>query len=606
MTLNILEPDRQINGIDNSGVVSPRRLDTEEKRIEFLEDMLEHMKKNTGTFDGPPGFLDILSQSLCDNLPTSRCLALDILCGIIPGYVGNHLDMLFPQLLQNLLHHHTPVKKATLQVLHLYFKYSQDKSVILDFLIKYGIKSEKIDLRNEVFLTMPALIRSGFTQKQLENIFISILSASFSVANSDSTLPIVLCLEHIKDEMGDVHFSTYFNSLDKNLRNLYKKVLKHCLSYHHEQSQSTSPKTSEGGYSQLSTKESSSSKKNRNVTDDTDLDNNVLFGFVPRWIILKLDNGVSWQERSDVINEFLAVVSTRINDEALKTNCGELLKYICVLIEDLNFNVALTSLTILHKVIVKIGPAIKYHIDLILKALVKKLHDPKLVVKKINLRIALSLMHSVTPAIYIQHILPLLKHKSARVREEIINMITASLLSFPSSYFDLTVMPSQFSFALIDSKRRVRHASLECLAILAQKLGSGKLSPLVSAIDKIENGEGGKGVLAAVQARLARRMLPRINDEGYVQYALTIPTGVLQIDAIALDVAWVIAGTTSDSGKQLPEKRYFSAGKKKLPWQADEAHVETPTRKDIGSAPIRKVSVVYTILHTHTHTHTQK
>lgn len=223
MTLNILEPDRQINNIQHRidhplarlDIVSPRRMDTEEKRIEYLQDMLDAMKKNTGSFNGPPGFIDILSQSLCDSLPTSRCLALDVLCGIIPGYTGNHLDMLFPQLLQNLLHHHTTVKKATLQVLHLYFKYSQDKTVILDFLIKYGIQSENKTLRNEVFLTMPALVRAGFTEKQLEQLFVSILGAAYSIGNGESSLPIVLCLEHIKDEMGETHFPVYFTSLGR-------------------------------------------------------------------------------------------------------------------------------------------------------------------------------------------------------------------------------------------------------------------------------------------------------------------------------------------------------------------------------------------------------
>ena len=278
----------------------------------------------------------------------------------------------------------------------------------------------------------------------------------------------------------------YLRILEKNLRSLYKKVIKQCLSLHHD---STAP--SRTGSDQSS--KESTDFNNNSVSGSGDT---LAFGFVPGWIIDKLDSGASWQERSDVINEFLAVVSTHVNDDAMKNNCGDLLKYICPLIEDLNFNVALTSLTILHKVIVKVGPTIKFHIDIIVKALVKKLNDPKLVVKKINLRIALSLMHCVTPTVYLRTILPLLKHKNARIREEIINMITAALLSFPSSYFDLTVMASQFTFTLLDPKRRVRHASLECLGILAQKLGPGKLSPLVSAIDKIENEDGGKGNIA--------------------------------------------------------------------------------------------------------------
>ena len=109
------------------------------------------------------------------------------------------------------------------------------------------------------------------------------------------------------------------------------------------------------------------------------------------------------------------------------------------------------------------------------------------------------------------------------------------------------------------------------------------------------------GVLAAVQARLSRKILPRINDEGYVQYALVIPPNITQVESIPLDVAWVVAGASSatDSARQVPEKRYFSAGKKKLPWQADDGSV-SPTRKDVGSAPTSKSSsrkVSYFSLH---------
>ena len=49
--------------------------------------------------------------------------------------------------------------------------------------------------------------------------------------------------------------------------------------------------------------------------------------------------------------------------------------------------------------------------------------------------------------------------------------------------------------------------------------------PLIRAIELLESHfEKGAGVLTAVQARLARRQLPRVTGEGLVEYALQVPS----------------------------------------------------------------------------------
>ena len=82
-----------------------------------------------------------------------------------------------------------------------------------------------------------------------------------------------------------------------------------------------------------------------------------------------------------------------------------------------------------------------------------------------------------------------------------------------------TVVPT-----LVDPKRRVRQASQECVAILAAFMGPSKAAPLIRSIELLESHfERGAGVLNAVQARLSRRQLPRITQDGLVEYSLQIP-----------------------------------------------------------------------------------
>ena len=81
---------------------------------------------------------------------------------------------------------------------------------------------------------------------------------------------------------------------------------------------------------------------------------------------------------------------------------------------------------------------------------------------------------------------------------------------------------------LVDPKRRVRQASQECVAILAAFMGPSKAAPLIRSIELLESHfERGAGVLNAVQARLSRRQLPRITQDGLVEYSLQVPRSAM-------------------------------------------------------------------------------
>ena len=97
---------------------------------------------------------------------------------------------------------------------------------------------------------------------------------------------------------------------------------------------------------------------------------------------------------------------------------------------------------------------------------------------------------------------------------------------------------------------------LESVSVLAAFLGPTKAVPLIRAIELLESHfEKGAGVLSAVQARLARRQLPRVTSEGLVDYALQIPPAATRADWTnspkrgvtaptkwGSDVDWILAG----------------------------------------------------------------
>ena len=115
---------------------------------------------------------------------------------------------------------------------------------------------------------------------------------------------------------------------------------------------------------------------------------------------------------------------------------------------------------------------------------------------------------------------------------------------------------------LVDPKRRVRQASQECVAVLAAFMGPSKAAPLIRSIELLESHfERGNGVLNAVQARLSRRQLPRITQDGLVEYSLQIPRSAIAYankngrgrstspthKKYGADIDWILSGTFSFS-----------------------------------------------------------
>ena len=130
-------------------------LTKENKHVDHLQTVRQSIQQHGGVFGGDIfNLVDVLSQVLCDQYPSNRKLAMDLLCELIPSYQGDDLDrnmgLLFPQLLQNLLHHQLTVKKSVLQVLHIYYRHTTDIDHSFDLLIEHGIKTELKAVRNEV------------------------------------------------------------------------------------------------------------------------------------------------------------------------------------------------------------------------------------------------------------------------------------------------------------------------------------------------------------------------------------------------------------------------------------------------------------------------
>ena len=132
------------------------------------------------------------------------------------------------------------------------------------------------------------------------------------------------------------------------------------------------------------------------------------------------------------------------------------------------------------------GNHLPFHLRPLIHSVITYIGDSRVVVRIQTMKVFQKLLQLATPRNVTPILCDNLTHRSPRVREDCINLITSALLTFPSYEFDLVELSETVAICLLDSKRRVRQAALEATATIAQFLGPSKLGPLMAAVDRLE------------------------------------------------------------------------------------------------------------------------
>ncbi|XP_028994743.1 TOG array regulator of axonemal microtubules protein 1 isoform X2 [Betta splendens] len=274
------------------------------------------------------------------------------------------------------------------------------------------------------------------------------------------------------------------------------------------------------------------------------------------------------------------------------------------LLDDSNFKVLYGTLQVLNLLIQKLDSSVNKYIKQLVLVAVKALGDARTVTRNEYMNVFRQLMKTVAPQQVFDLVIGHLKHKNSRVREDVLNIIMAAMLTHPRKDFNIPKLCYEVAPYLADSKRKVRHAALELFAIFDYCLETKK-QPLMKAVDMVELNEDAEGLMAAVQARRARHVLPKLSSDGIVEYGLVVPKPgqrCSQQYASGADLDWVMNGGRASSARShrtepdcdqlygygslgsltddLPlQRRIVSAGKgkNKLPWETSSF---SPTEND--------------------------
>ncbi|XP_068436111.1 TOG array regulator of axonemal microtubules protein 1 isoform X1 [Clinocottus analis] len=309
-------------------------------------------------------------------------------------------------------------------------------------------------------------------------------------------------------------------------------------------------------------------------------------------LLLDLKN---YQNRTNGVEELKRILSEVDMKSVPSGSIEEFIHFLPRLLDDSNFKVLYGTLQVLNLLIQKLDTGVDRYFQQIVSVGLKALGDTHTITRNEYMNVFRQLMKTLMPQQVLDLVIGNLKHKNSRVREDILNIIMAAMLSHPKKDFNIPKLCFEVAPYLADSKRKVRHAALELFAVFDYCLDTGKKQPLMKAVDMVELNEDAEGLMAAVQARRARHILPKLSSDGLVEYGLVAPKPAhrcsLQYGSKA-DLDWVMNGGRISSGRShrtepdsdrlygygslgsltddLPlQRRIVSAGKgkNKLPWE---------------------------------------
>ncbi|XP_074631934.1 TOG array regulator of axonemal microtubules protein 1-like isoform X2 [Acropora palmata] len=611
----IAEPDEVLvqNMDENDVLTGLAQTSDSSRKAGILDQLRANARRNGGRlqFVDRLALFSVLREALADHNATTRLRSTEFLSEVIPEFgedLDNCMALVLPQLVSNIGDNQVSVKKSTIQTLHVYMKHSSQVSAILNAIVDYGIESENRRTRTESLVALPILIMGNLAQEDLFTLTSALVSRLGNSSRPESS-PAAISLERIRNVVGSSVFDNYLRRMSSDEQKLCSLALQNRATdtQRNLESFAGGRKAKSAGHliSNGITAEAYPTDENARlldrghtiaVTNDSDyyLDTSngpLEYGFVPGSVMTKLRDQSNWRVRAQGIEELKTLIGHLTDTTPVHPNLGSLVALLLGFLDDVNFKIGCTSLQIIGLLVAKLGVGVHPVLKPLLVALSNKLGDNKIVIRQENMKVLMQLMQILSPREVLSVLTSNLQHRNSRVREETVNVYIAALLTFPSSDFSLPDITNSIAPALVDSKRRVRQAALEAFAVIAQAMGPGRIQPIIAAIDDVELTMGGDGVMSAVTARLARRQLPRLNRDGLVEYAVPMPTGRGQNTVPSgADIDWILAGTAG-TGSADPTgfarstpglndslnlsgpspRRFFSAGKNRLPWEGDRS-----------------------------------
>ena len=650
--------------------------ETQAKALQYLD---QHLQKNNGNFvfHNSHALFKGFAKALTSPNQKTCVHCTKIIIKIIPQLsidVDQYMNKLLHLVINNVGSQSVTLQRKSIQLLYVYMKHSLDVYQILQVMASHGIQHDNSRIRQQIVRSFPTLLFAEFKGEDFFDV-INGLVTNLTETQIDHEV-LLQVLHKVKDFLGKDAFTKYINRLPSPLRHTYYKCC-NVFSEKMKQAGVTNqappfyPKDTDQGHVLAASSKYPLSLIENSVSDsgpsnfaksghfdtipsrrrpqhgntyssmatlapyeNASSGNSSHFSkseharfelsFIPKYVIEQMTSS-DHTLRLQAVEGLKEVLAGLKDSYLVKENMVPLLSLLQPVFDDKNFRVACGALRAFSIMIGKIGSEISNYVKLFVFAISRKLGNVKDSVRSECYKVLLQIMDLVGHQKVLNLFWDKLTHKQYKVREDFVCIVIATLLTSLKSRnlndLDFDLICSHIAARLTDNQQVVRHAALDCIAVLGHILGTTN-KKLLGAVDSVElRHDNASGIMSAVHARLLRKQLPRLNDKMLVEYAAFPPSSNQVASPLGADLQWIYAAektkknsttkhmysspdkipkhialedsiklsndSTTDSALVHKSRRHLSAGKhRQFPWTSQEAFVSSnhPSSAPVGNS----------------------
>lgn len=534
-----------------------------EKRVAALEKLRASVKENNGHFlvGNLKRAFQTIQPLISDSSSQVRDQSTALLCDIIPELAkGDELEIYMPSVLPSVVQNMktAELREASEVTLKMFVKHTGNLAAVALLLQQHGTRSEDSQMREAAVKFMPLLVQ------QVDK------------AGVDSRLLVLALVERLEDPEGDVVNATIKSLL--GIRGMLGETARKYIDSLKLSERKPPPSvpmsmTVEMDRSPIKTPPVPSAPSHQ----PQKLVSPVLrapapqpapaapergFGIVPAEMVEAL-HVEDWKIRAPAVQGLLDLLSTKEDLSLVVPHQKELVELLIQLLDDPNFKISLTSISIIGALVSRLGMSLnKSCLEHLVIPLAEKLADKKIVIRQETLKVLVKLMRQLRPNRMTEMAVQIAAHKNSYVREEIVHLFMLAVIEYGPKALDMQAIVRVFRDGLFDVKDRVRFIAMEAFTLLRSKLGQAAVEQYLVGI--------GQDVVRPLHARFQDPRTPTVSDSGLIESCFA-RHGDDGWDAASPVSESPVGGPRNSSSALISQRpRHQSAGTaqhKQIPWK---------------------------------------
>lgn len=482
-----------------------------ERRVAAVERLRQSVRENNGHF--LVGSLKRAFQSLepliCDTSVQARSKTMSLLCEIIPEVAkGDELEIYMPALLPLVVQNMRSVelRQVAEATLKLFVKHTGNLAAVALLLQQHGTRSDDTEMREAAVKFMPVLVQ------QVDK------------GGVDSRLLVLALVERLEDPEGSVVSATIKSLL--GIRGMLGETARKYIDSLKLNERKPPVAVPASMTVDLESRGMESAVPSP-VPVRAERKQEVGFGIVPSDLIEAL-HVEDWKVRAPAVEKLLDLLQSKQDLSQVVPHVKELVQLMITLLNDPNFKISLTSISIIGALVARLGPSMsKASLECLVGPLAENFADKKIVIRQESMKVMVKLMKQLKPLRMTEMAVAIAGHKNSHVREEIIHLFMIAVLEYGPQALDMQAIVRVFRDGLFDVKDRVRFIAMEAFTLLRSKLGQAAVEQFLAGI--------GQDVVRPLHTRFQDPHIPTLGDSGLIDSCFTLTTRVGSSADIDLD-----------------------------------------------------------------------